>query len=723
MKTKILSKLFSTIALVAVSTVGYAQIQTLTYTDTFRTGIAATAAQKTTWDNYRATLTTNHCWTSVQIKGTYSAGGRTTSDPATIAAIAAALRTGIAGTFAFGANTWRVGTCGTGVELSCNSFICNCINPAYSIRPGGLSTIWGGVGTTNCNAPNQRITVIFSYLGTPSPAPAAGPDSVCENSTQVYTCDTVLGATSYNWSLPAGAVILSGQSTTTLTVIFGGPVVGHVKVYADGPCGPGVRDSTPVQVFPYPVITMPAFPGTCDNIAPFALTGGLPLGGTYSGNGVAAGMFDPIAAGPGTHSITYTVSANGCTSSLARNITVYSATPCVLAPFVQNCSYTAAYPLTGGLPVGGVYSGVGVIPGQMFDPAVAGVGSHLITYSYASPYGCIAIDTQRIVVNQSPTVTMGQLSPVCVDATPFALSGGLPLGGTYYGNGVSNGMFDANAAGVGTHTITYIYADITTCADTASTTITVNPLPLVTLSQMSAMCENEAAILLNGGAPAGGVYSGNGVNAGMFDPAVAGQGGHTITYTYTDGNGCVNSAYQTVIVLQAPIITFPVFSPTTVCMDSANVQNQVSLNSALPAGGNYIGNGVVANIFYPSIAGPGAHVVTYIYTNGFGCTDSAQRTITVTNCTGIEEGLVAVSAQVYPNPNNGDFTLSIDLNTTQNVSLTMSNALGQVIYQSEQKLAEGTSKLILSIKDQQAGIYFMQVKTDTGLTVKRIILE
>ena len=53
----------------------------------------------------------------------------------------------------------------------------------------------------------------------------------------------------------------------------------------------------------------------------------------------------------------------------------------------------------------------------------------------------------------------------------------------------------------------------------------------------------------------------------------------------------------------------------------------------------------------------------------------------------------------------------------------MSNALGQVIYQSEQKLAEGNSKLNLSIKDQEAGIYFMQVKTDTGLTVKRIILE
>jgi len=57
-------------------------------------------------------------------------------------------------------------------------------------------------------------------------------------------------------------------------------------------------------------------------------------------------------------------------------------------------------------------------------------------------------------------------------APAFALTGGLPTGGTYTGTGVSNGMFDPAAAGVGTFTIQYIYAD-GPCTDTASQTIKV----------------------------------------------------------------------------------------------------------------------------------------------------------------------------------------------------------------------------------------------------------
>jgi uncharacterized repeat protein (TIGR01451 family) len=41
--------------------------------------------------------------------------------------------------------------------------------------------------------------------------------------------------------------------------------------------------------------------------------------------------------------------------------------------------------------------------------------------------------------------------------------------------------------------------------------------------------------------PSSGVYSGNGVTAGTFDAAVAGPGNHSLVYSYTDGNGCLNS--------------------------------------------------------------------------------------------------------------------------------------------------------------------------------------
>ncbi|TND07528.1 MAG: peptidase M4, thermolysin [Bacteroidetes bacterium] len=64
----------------------------------------------------------------------------------------------------------------------------------------------------------------------------------------------------------------------------------------------------------------------CYNVtAPFALTGGSPAGGTYSGPGVTGGTFDPNAAGPGSHTITYsyTDTQNGnCTGTATQIILV-----------------------------------------------------------------------------------------------------------------------------------------------------------------------------------------------------------------------------------------------------------------------------------------------------------------------------------------------------------------------------------------------------------------
>ncbi|MBK7338439.1 MAG: HYR domain-containing protein [Saprospirales bacterium] len=64
----------------------------------------------------------------------------------------------------------------------------------------------------------------------------------------------------------------------------------------------------------------------------------------------------------------------------------------------------------------------------------------------------------------------------------------------------------------------------------------------------------------------GGTYSGPGVNAGMFNPATAGIGAHTITYTYTDGNNCTNSCTFTITVNPLPVVTCPTNS--TVCIDA-----------------------------------------------------------------------------------------------------------------------------------------------------------
>jgi PKD repeat protein len=74
--------------------------------------------------------------------------------------------------------------------------------------------------------------------------------------------------------------------------------------------------------------------------------------------------------------------------------------------------------------------------------------------------------------------------------------------------------------------------------------ITVNTLPTVTLSSSeidNLTCITGGMVSL-GASPTSAVLTGAGVSGTNFDPAVAGIGIHTITATYTDGNGCAGTS-------------------------------------------------------------------------------------------------------------------------------------------------------------------------------------
>jgi len=73
-------------------------------------------------------------------------------------------------------------------------------------------------------------------------------------------------------------------------------------------------------------------------------------------------------------------------------------------------------------------------------------------------------------------------------------------------------------------------------------------LPAVTLEPFDWVCFGWPAFELTGGMPAGGEYSGPGVENGWFNPASAGVGTHIITYTYTDPNSCENFTTETILV-------------------------------------------------------------------------------------------------------------------------------------------------------------------------------
>jgi photosystem II stability/assembly factor-like uncharacterized protein len=156
-------------------------------------------------------------------------------------------------------------------------------------------------------------------------------------------------------------------------------------------------------------------------------------------------------------------------------------------------------------------------------------------------------------MSNAPFVTFRSVHAVCVDAEAFNLTQGSPVGGIYSGPGITiSPQFDPAIAGVGPHTITYTCTDSTGYSTSATQTITVNALPEITIGPLPALPVHTAPFNLSKGSPPGGIYSGTGITVSpAFNPAAAGVGTHTITYTYTDYNGCTNSAIQTITLFDS----------------------------------------------------------------------------------------------------------------------------------------------------------------------------
>lgn len=89
--------------------------------------------------------------------------------------------------------------------------------------------------------------------------------------------------------------------------------------------------------------------------------------------------------------------------------------------------------------------------------------------------------------------------------------------------------------------------DANSCAKSATLDITVNALPIVSLTATAnSVCVNSGSIALTG-SPAGGVYSGTNVSGTAFTPATTGT--FTPAYSYTNASsGCSNTAVTTVVV-------------------------------------------------------------------------------------------------------------------------------------------------------------------------------
>ena len=140
--------------------------------------------------------------------------------------------------------------------------------------------------------------------------------------------------------------------------------------------------------------------------------------------------------------------------------------------------------------------------------------SGMYTDTLATVNGCDSLVTYNVAVNNSSSQT--QAVSVCSNDT-------IVVGNNQY-----------FATGIYTDTL----ATVNGCDSIIITDLTVNVPSTVTIVGLTpTICEDAGIINLNV-SPMGGTLSGPGVVGNDFDPAVAGQGVHTISYSLTDTNNC-----------------------------------------------------------------------------------------------------------------------------------------------------------------------------------------
>jgi hypothetical protein len=355
--------------------------------------------------------------------------------------------------------------------------------------------------------------------------------------------------------------------------------------------------------------------------------GGL-QGGTLSSSTSRTPTFTAVASGTYVFKVRATQqTAPFCVDSALVTVSVEAEQRCPSVPAQPICAqssgltYAASSPAAAGVNYSwSVNNGASLQSENGLQSITVNAGAVSfdlsLTLDYLNPLLQNLVCTYPITVNALPAVSTGSYGPYCAGASVVSLSG-TPAGGTWSGVGVSGSSFDPAVAGV--YSVTYTYTDENGCTASAATSITVNALPAVSTGSYGPYCAGGAAVSLSG-SPMGGVWSGSGVSGSSFDPAVAGV--YSVTYTYTDENGCTASASTKIVVKNKPVVNAGCYGP--VCLNSSPV-----FLSGTPTGGTWSGPGVAGRSFDPMEAGVGTHILTYTYQVPGGCSLTSTATIEV----------------------------------------------------------------------------------------------
>ena len=334
---------------------------------------------------------------------------------------------------------------------------------------------------------------------------------------------------------------------------------------------------------------------------------------TFNGNSSFAPFTDLAQIDPDfvetaqiTYTYTSTLNFSGCTSDTTETIVIHDL-PVLSFDLLSNYCTNDSSVLVTGIPSGGSFSGNGtfVIDANYtsqdsvdFTPGnTVGDFNHTLSYSFTDVNQCFNSVDSVFTMHTAPIV---QIDDTVLRVGYCELTDpSYPVTGLINGNNINEGYFwgagitdvdstDGHAefitdnVVVGTdYMVYYTYTDANNCYDVDSAQVDVWALPVVTLSGITPSkqyCNNHDNIFnaqqFIGAPPISAGLSGTFVldtvttsaDQSAFDPNIYinnGQDTIPMSYEYTDNNGCINIAVDTVYVNPR---AYPTFNYSGVCI-------------------------------------------------------------------------------------------------------------------------------------------------------------
>lgn len=311
-------------------------------------------------------------------------------------------------------------------------------------------------------------------------------------------------------------------------------------------------------------------------------------GGTFTGNGVSpTGVFDPLAAGPGVHTITYTI-ADPCGDVQTMNITVVEIT------FTTNLTHLSCFEdQTGQIlfsnETGAAPYQYSIDGGQSFDPTNPVTGLAAGTYSVAvmDNDGFVSELVDVTLTEPTELTLTGQMDTQSDCDQPNGTASALAAGGTVAVDYIyqwSTVPVQNSAAATGLLPQVYTVTAVDDNGCQATDDVTITSTPAISVSIVSSTdptcfggCDGDATAVCGGTAVAPFSYVWNDPNAQTTATADNLCSG-TYTVTATDDVGCTAI---TSVTLNDPVAVSAVVTadPDLICIgESSNLL-------ATPAGG------------------------------------------------------------------------------------------------------------------------------------------